>query len=192
MTLFLVFFLSFLVVGEVNNTTDKIQEKKETEQVVPNKVSEKQSTDLKAKTKKPELIKEEIKTEIKELKPEPIKEEIKPEIKELKPEPIKEEIKPELAKEEVKEIDGSVETETSWLKLILYILSPILIILIGKNLYSRLKNNSTSNNVNDYMRKEFKDEVQPDTAEQEPTTDEAQPDTAEQEPTEEDENNNKQ
>ena len=176
MSLFLVFFLSFLIVGEVNNTTDKIQEKKETEQVVPNKVSKKQSTDLKAKTKKPELIKEEI----------------KPKIKELKPEPIKEEIKPELAKEEVKEIDGSVESETSWLKLILYILSPILIILIGKNLYSRLKNNSTSNNVNDYMRKEFKDEVQPDTAEQEPTTDEVQPDTAEQEPTEEDENNNKQ
>ena len=176
MTLFFVFFLSFLVVGEINNTTDKTQEKKETEQVVPNKVSEKKSTDLKAKTKKPE----------------PIKEEIKPEIKELKPEQIKEEIKPELAKEEVKEIDGSADSETSWLKLILYILSPILIILIGKNLYSRLKNNSTSSNVNDYMRKEFKDEVQPETAEPEPTTDEVQPETAEPEPTEEDENNNKQ
>ena len=41
------------------------------------------------------------------------------------------------------------------------------------------------------MRREFKEEVQPDNTEQQPAQEEVQPDNTEQQPNEEDENNNK-
>ena len=121
---------------------------------------------------------------------EPIKQEPVQEVLEQTPkaqEPIKEEIKSKT----IKEIDNPNESGTSWLVLALYILGPILIIVLGKNLYTRIKNNSLSTKRNDYMRQEFKEKTQSDTTEQQPVQEETQSDTTEQQTVEKDENNNK-
>ena len=142
MALLVALFFSYLIVENVNNQ-NIINTEKEKIEIISNKTAKNKETTLevKSETNKPELIK-------KEAKPEPVKEEIKPEpIKEeIKPEPIKEEIKPELVNEEAKtdsikeKVKEVVEPTTSWLKLALYILGPLLIIVIGKFFYSRLRN----------------------------------------------------
>ena len=199
MAFFFLFVFGALVVENTTNMSASTSVEVEKVQVETNKVVEKKSPliEVKSEQKKLEPIKKELKPEPK--KQEPIKEEVKltPKVQE----PIKEEvktlekkadpIKEEIKSETVKEIDSPDETGTSWLKLVLYIMGPILIIVLGKNLYSRIKNNSLSNKQNDYMRKEFKEKIQPETTEQQPTEEEAQPETTEQQPTEEDESNNK-
>ena len=199
------------IISEIKPKTDKLEQieksidpepkkqeltKEEIKPLTEKKVVVEDQVISTAKTQ--ELIEEEkIKTIIKESKL--IKEEIKSET-------TKEEINSETTKEEInsetiKEAESTDEPGTSWLMLVLYILGPILIIILGKNLYSRLKNNSSSNKTNDYMRKEFKEEVQPDTSEtaqeevqpdtSETAQEEVQPDTADQQPLEEDDNKNK-
>ena len=195
MGIFFALILGIIAFSGINENSQKNQEKILTTETEINK--NKSSTT----TSKPETIKEEIKPEPKE--PETIKEETKPEPNET--EPVKEVLKPELIIEETKEIDDSQQQGTSWLRLALYILGPILILVIGKYLYSRLRGDSTSSSSNNFMRKEFKeeaqtdnteqqpaqDEAQTDNTEQQPTQDEAQTDNTEQQQTEEDENNNK-
>ena len=73
----------------------------------------------------------------------------------------------------------------------LYILGTILTFLLGKNLYSRFQKNSPSDGENNFQRKEFKQEVQTDSTEQQPDNEEVQTDKTEQQPDNEDENNNK-
>jgi len=196
------------IISEIKPKTDKLEQieksidpepkkqeltKEEIKPLTEKKVVVEDQVISTAKTQ--ELIEEEkIKTIIKESKL--IKEEIKSETtkEEINSETTKEEINSETTKEEInsetiKEAESTDEPGTSWLMLVLYILGPILIIILGKNLYSRLKNNSSSNKTNDYMRKEFKEEVQPDTSET--AQEEVQPDTADQQPLEEDDNKNK-
>jgi ATP-dependent Zn protease len=174
MGLIFVLFFSIVVAVSVDDSSKNNQKEKIT-QVSLSKTTDKKSSVLEVpvKPEKPEPVKEEV-------KPEPVKEEVKPE-------PVKEEVKPEPVKEEVK----SNESEIGWFKIVLYILGPILIIIAGKNIYSRLRNNSTSSSPTNYFRKEFREEAQPDTTEQKPAEEEAQPDTTEQKPAEEDENSNK-
>ena len=202
MTLIFAFIFGAFIVGNLDNT-NTIQEKKETAQVNIEKNAKKKSAilEVKPEPKTPEPIKEEIKPEPKTL--EPIKEEIKPEPK--TPEPIKEEIKPEPKtpepkQEEVQEIDNLDEQGTSWLKLALYILGPLLAIVIGKNLYNKIKNNSSPSSASNYMRREFKEEENPaqeevqsdTTTEENPAQEEVQSDTTtDQETTEEEDNNSK-
>ena len=206
MSLIFAFIFGAFIVGNIDKT-NTTQEKKETAQVNSEKNAKNKSVIFEAKPepKTPEPIKEEIKPEPKTL--EPIKEEIKPEpIKEeAKPEPIKEEIKPEPKttepkEEAVQEIDNLNEQGTSWLKLALYILGPLLAIVIGKNLYNRIKNNSSPSSASNYMRKEFKEEENPaqeevhsdTTTEENPAQEEVHSDTTtEQETTEEEDNNSK-
>ena len=111
---------------------------------------------------------------------------------EVKLEPIKEEVKPEPVNEEVKKLNTLEEEETNWLKLVLYAVGIILAIVTGKYFFSRQRNNSSSvDSTANYMRTEFKEEVQSDTTEQEPTQDQVKPETTEQEISKEEENNNK-
>ena len=121
-------------------------------------------------------------------KKKPVISEIKPNLKELKP--VKEEVKPEPVKEEVKNVENS-EQGLGWLKIFLYILSPILIIIAIKNIYTRLRSNSNPNSSANYMRREFKEETPSDTAEQQPAEEQTPSDTAEQQPAEEEDENNK-
>ena len=66
----------------------------------------------------------ETKPTIKKIKPEPVKEEIKPE-------PVKEEIKPEPVKEKSKELNDLKDSETNYLRLVLYIIAGILVVITG-------------------------------------------------------------
>ena len=174
MTLIFAFIFGAFIVGNLDNT-NTIQEKKETAQVNIEKNAKKKSAILE--------VKPEPKT------PEPIKEEIKPEPK-----------TPEPKQEEVQEIDNLDEQGTSWLKLALYILGPLLAIVIGKNLYNKIKNNSSPSSASNYMRREFKEEENPaqeevqsdTTTEENPAQEEVQSDTTtDQETTEEEDNNSK-
>jgi C4-dicarboxylate-specific signal transduction histidine kinase len=187
----------FIVVENISSKTEITTEEKKT-QVALKKDLEKKTNVLETnpKPKKPVPIKE-VKPEpkklepIKEVKPEPNKlepiKEVKPEPKKL--EPIKEvklePKKPELIVEAVNEIQKENNQGTGWLDKVLYIFIALLIIGGGKFLYSRFRNNSSSNTVSDYMRKEFKEEVQSETTEQEPAEEELQSETTEQEPAEE-------
>ena len=196
MALLVALFFSYLIVENVNNQ-NIINTEKEKIEIISNKTAKNKETTLevKSETNKPELIKKEAKPEPvkEEIKPEPVKEEIKPEPvkEEIKPEPVKEEIKPELVNEEAKtdsikeKVKEVVEPTTSWLKLALYILGPLLIIVIGKFFYSRLRNKFSSSGTNDYMRREFKEETQSDSTEQQPAQEETQSDSTEQQPAQE-------
>ena len=224
MALFIALIFGLILVGSTNNPPESTQVQKEKIEILTNKVAEEKPiiSEIKPKTDKLEQIEKSIDPEPK--KQELTKEEIKP-LTEKKvvvedqvistaktQELIEEEkiktiikesklIKEEINSETIKEAESTDEPGTSWLMLVLYILGPILIIILGKNLYSRLKNNSSSNKTNDYMRKEFKEEVQPDTSEtaqeevqpdtSETAQEEVQPDTADQQPLEEDDNKNK-
>ena len=183
MTLIFAFIFGAFIVGNIDKT-NTTQEKKETAQVNSEKNVKNKSAIFEAKPepKTPEPIKEEA-------KPEPIKEEIKPEPKTTEPK-----------EEAVQEIDNLNEQGTSWLKLALYILGPLLAIVIGKNLYNRIKNNSSPSSASNYMRKEFKEEENPaqeevhsdTTTEENPAQEEVHSDTTtEQETTEEEDNNSK-
>ena len=126
--------------------------------------------------------------------PEPIKVEVQPDLKE--PEPIKVEVQPDLKepsliKEEVKEIESSNKQNKSWLKLVLFILGPILAIIIGKHLYSKIRNNNTTKSTSEYMRREFKEDIQTDTTEQQPAQEDIQTDTTEQQPAQEEDEDTK-
>ena len=151
----IVILFSLFVAANLNNNSTNVEQKDELNQSIASK---------------PTVAKEEVKLE-------PIKEEVKLE-------PIKEEVKPEPVNEEVKKLNTLEEEETNWLKLVLYAVGIILAIVTGKYFFSRQRNNSSSvDSTANYMRTEFKEEVQSDTTEQEPTQDQVKPETTEQEPT---------
>ena len=213
MTFFLILFLSIIAADNVNIESTKILVEKEKIQNQVNSVDLKKPIILEPKTEpqKTESIKEVVKS--KPLKQEPVQETVNSEPLKQEPvqetvnsEPIKQQpvqevleqtpkaqepIKKEIKSKTIKEIDNPNESGTSWLVLALYILGPILIIVLGKNLYTRIKNNSLSTKRNDYMRQEFKEKTQSDTTEQQPAQEETQSDTTEQQTVEKDENNNK-
>ena len=215
MGLIFAIILGLLVAESVGDNTSNKQTK-ETTQESANTVVVKKPIILEVKSDpKPEPAKEEIKSKSikEEIKSEPIKEEITPEqIKEeitpesIKKEQTKENLKPELIKKEAEETKKSVKQGTSWLKLILYILGPILLIISGKYFYNKLRNNPPTSSTSDYMRREFKEEeiqsetteqkpaeeeVQSEITEQQPAEEEIQSETTEQQPVEDDENNKK-
>ena len=198
MALILALFFSLIVAADINKTTEKAQIEKVEIQVSAKKPTVKEIIE----TIKPKPIKEEVKP----IQSEPIKEKVKPvqsepikeKVKSIKPEPIKEVAKidskePELIKEEVKEASNLNEDKTDWLKLAFYALGFILFIFSGKYIYSRFQKNSSTSSSSSYMRREFKEEVEKDTTDQEPTEEETrQSDTTDQEPAVEDEDSNKQ
>ena len=201
MGLFLAIILGYFVVGNIKNNSDNITKEVKKTQVESSIIVEKKSSVIKVEPefqklesieevvnpelKKPDLIEEKNKPSIPE--PEPIKDEPKPLLKE--PEPINDEIKPNPNREKAEAIVSSDKQGISWLKLFLYILGPILILIIGRNFYTRLKVNSSQNRSSNDMKNEFKKEAQTDTSESQSTQEEAQTDTSESQSTQEDDNN---
>ena len=191
MGFFFAIFLGLLAYGNITNKPGVTKVEKniqvndaKTKDVSPNiAVSKPEPTKL-------EPI-EEAKSEPTKL--EPIQEEAKSESSKL--EPIQEKSKSELTNDDTKVVDIKDETGTSWLRLILYILGPILFVAIGKYFYTRLRNETPSNNSSKFLRSEFKEEVQTDnTEQQQPAQEEVQTDNTEQQQPaqEEDEDNKKQ
>ena len=205
MGIFIALILGIIAFGNIADKpkNTKVEEKKI--QINDTKPKEVEPSTIKStnKIKKKDPIKEEIKPE--PAKQEPIKEEVKPEP--AKQEPIKEEVKPELNQEDIEEKDSANGTGTSWLRLALYILGPVLVVVLIKYFYSKLKNSPSTRSPNNYFRSKFKEEVQTDNTEQQPAQEEVQTDNTEQQPAqeegqtdnteqqpaqEEDEDNNKQ
>ena len=210
MGLFLALFIGFLVAGNISDKSNKIQEDKKIQTNVI-KTTKNKSTIAKVKTQseKSKSIVETTKADpkkiepnIEEVKVEPKK--IESTIKEViteskkiestieeviteskKIEPIVKEEKTELIKQEANDVNNLDDPGTSWFRLLLYILSPILVIVLGKYLYNKMRKITSSSHKADYMRTEFKTEAQPDTTEQQSTQEEAQPDTTEQQSTQE-------
>ena len=172
--------------NELKSKTKKLESFKEEVKPVPKKI-ESIKQESKAASKKIETIKQETKPASKKI--ETIKQETKPVLKEI--EPTKQEVKRELSKEEVKNKDNLNQSLTSWLKLILYILGPILAVIIGKYFYNRLKNNTPQTGSSDYMRREFKEKTPSDNTEQQLAQEETPSDNTEQQLAQEDEDNNK-
>ncbi|MDC0449933.1 hypothetical protein OAL70_03575 [Pelagibacteraceae bacterium] len=194
---------------------------KKQETVVETTVS-KPEKEIKPIPKKPDPIKEEVKAEIKQ--PEPVKEEVKAEIKQ--PEPVKEEVKaeikqPEPAQEAVKEEPTAEqeqttteeikieETESNYLKIILYIVGAIAAIFGGFYFFSNKggAGSQTASSTVDTARRDIEESYQSESQEQQPAKEETPQETQEQQPakeetpqetqeqqqtTEDDENNNKQ
>ena len=185
-----------IVAGSLNEVPN--QNKDTTTQVKVNKDAENKPVilEVEANPKIIEPIKEVVKSEpIKEeVKSDPIKEVVKSEVK-----------KTDLIKEEINDIENLDEKRTGWLKLVLYILGPIFTIIFGKYFYNKLRKNSQPSRSTDYLRRDFKEDTQsdtteqqsvqedtqPDTTEQQSVQEDTQPDTTEQQETEEDENNKK-
>jgi hypothetical protein len=221
-------FLGIVILNEAGDNF-KTTNKKTTKEVVVTTQTKVSSTTVVAKptlTPKPEPVKEVIKAEIKQ--PDPIKEVIKAEIKQ--PDPIKEVIKaeikqPDLVIETVKEkskvelkdpIAEEVkvgESESNYLKIILYIIASIASIFGGFYYFSNRGNNQTSRSTVDIARKDIEEsyqsapqeenqtesqeqqpaqeEIQTDSQEQQPAQEETQTESQEQGAIDEDENNNK-
>ena len=178
MGIFFAIFLGLIAYGNITNKPGVTQVEKKI-----------QVNDAKTKDVSPNIAVS--KPELKKL--EPIQEEVKSEPTKL--EPIQEKLKSELTNDDTKAVDSKDETGTSWLRLILYILGPILFVAIGKYFYTRLRNETPSNNSSKFLRSEFKEEVQTDnTEQQQPAQEEVQTDNTEQQQPaqEEDEDNKKQ
>ena len=146
---------------EVKSEPTKLEPIQEEAKSEPSKLESIQE-EVKSEPTKLEAIQEEVKSEPTKL--EAIQEEAKSEPSKL--EPIQEKSKSELTNDDTKVVDSKDETGTSWLRLILYILGPILLVAIGKYFYTRLRNETPSNNSNKFLRSEFKEEVQTDNTEQ--------------------------
>ena len=95
-----------------------------------------------------------------------------------KPEPVQKEFKLEPVQEEVKPTN-SIE-KTSWLKIIFYILGSVFILGTGTYYYGRKRNRLSPKNPTDFMRSEFKEEVEPESTEQQSSQDEVEPESTEQ------------
>ena len=150
MSFLIAFFIGLLVVGNVNETSNN-----------KNNSSKKEIVQVQAK---PEPVQKEVKLE-------PVQEEVKPE-------PVQEEVKPEPVQEEVKPTN-SIE-KTSWLKIVFYILGSVFILGTGTYYYGRKRNRLSPKNPTDFMRSEFKEEVEPESTEQQSSQDEVEPESTEQ------------
>ena len=182
MGLFLALLIGFLVVENISDESNTIQEKEKIQTNATKTTKNKSTiTEVKTQSKKSKSIVETKKTEPKKIEPkkiEPIIEEVKVKPKKTEPiieevkvkpkkiEPIVEEEKTELIKQEANDINNLDDPGTSWFRLLLYILSPIFVIVLGKYLYNKMRKNTSSSHKADYMRTEFKTETQPDTTEQ--------------------------
>ena len=135
--------------------------------------------------KQPEQVKEEIKIEPKEL--ETIKEVVKSEIKQIEPvkKIIKEEPKEELIKSVTEEVTVD-ESESSYLKIILYIIAAIATIFGGFYFFTTRGSNQVSDNKVDIARKDIEETYQPESQEQQPAQEDTQPESQEQQPAQED------
>ena len=202
MSIFFVLFLSLVVTnGSILNVPKDLQVFKKKTEVVVNKTPETKPT---VQVIKPEPVKEEIKPElVKEvIKPELVKEEIKPELvkEEIKPEPVKEEIKPEPVKSVTQEPDTQKDSETSYFRLILYIIGGILVAFTGLYFFSSRRSSQSAISKVDADRKDIEENITPETQEEQPVEEPPQPETQEEPPqpetqeepsVDEDGNNNK-
>ena len=207
-------FLGIVILNEAGDNF-KTTNKKTTKEVVVTTQTKVSSTTVVAKptlTPKPEPVKEVIKAEIKQ--PDPIKEVIKAEIKQpdLVIETVKEKSKVEL-KDPIAEEVKVGESESNYLKIILYIIASIASIFGGFYYFSNRGNNQTSRSTVDIARKDIEEsyqsapqeenqtesqeqqpaqeEIQTDSQEQQPAQEETQTESQEQGAIDEDENNNK-
>ena len=171
-----------LILGFVvfENTSDKSQDVKVVKKI------DQVSTAIEAKNKaivaKTDPNSKDLESPEKSVKPDLVKEEVKPD-------PVKEEVKPDPVQEKI--TNAVSVKETNWFKIGLYILGLILSIITGSYFYKKLRNNSSSSNSTDFMRKEFKEEAEVGTSQQQPVEEETQTDTSQQQPVEEDDNNKK-
>ena len=171
MVFFIAIILGMFVAGNINDNQSKtIQKLKKTTQIsTKNILKNKPATlEIERKPKKLEPTVEEVK--VADKKSEPIVEEVKAVDK--KPEPTSEEVNVGPTKQDIKEVDNSDESSVNWLRLVLYMLGSILVIATGKYLYTRIKNKLSVTSKSNFIRTEFKTEVQPETTEQETTQEE--------------------
>ena len=187
-------FLGIVILNEAGDNF-KTTNKKTTKEVVVTTQTKVSSTTVVAKptlTPKPEPVKEVIKAEIKQ--PDPIKEVIKAEIKQpdLVIETVKEKSKVEL-KDPIAEEVKVGESESNYLKIILYIIASIASIFGGFYYFSNRGNNQTSRSTVDIARKDIEEsyqsapqeENQTESQEQQPAQEEIQTDSQEQQPAQE-------
>jgi len=184
MSIFFVLFLSLVVTnGNIFDAPKDLQVSKKKTEVVVNKTPETKPT---VQVIKPEPVKEEIKPElVKEvIKPELVKEEIKPELvkEEIKPEPVKEEIKPEPVKSVTQEPDTQKDSETSYFRLILYIIGGILVAFTGLYFFSSRRSSQSAISKVDADRKDIEENITPETQEEQPVEEPPQPETQEEPP----------
>ena len=175
MVIFFALVFSFIVVGNINESPNNNLEVKPQVKVSKSAENKTSISEIELNPKDTISIKKEI--------------EIKPTKEKVASELIKEEVKPELIKEEVNETKNLDEQGLGWLKLFFYIMGPIFLIILGKYFYNKIRKTPQSSNTTDFLRKNFKEEVQPDNTEQQTPLEEVQPDNTEQADTEEDENN---
>jgi len=184
MSIFFVLFLSLVVTnGSLLDVPKDLQVFKKKTEVVVNKTPETKPT---VQVIKPEPVKEEIKPElVKEvIKPELVKEEIKPELvkEEIKPKPVKEEIKPEPVKSVTQEPDTQKDSETSYFRLILYIIGGILVAFTGLYFFSSRRSSQSAISKVDADRKDIEENITPETQEEQPVEEPPQPETQEEPP----------
>ena len=189
MSIFFVLFLSLVVTnGSLLDVPKDLQVFKKKTEVVVNKTPETKPT---VQVIKPEPVKEEIKPElVKEvIKPELVKEEIKPELvkEEIKPKPVKEEIKPEPVKSVTQEPDTQKDSETSYFRLILYIIGGILVAFTGLYFFSSRRSSQSAISKVDADRKDIEENITPETQEEQPVEEQPveeppQPETQEEPP----------
>ena len=203
MSIFFVLFLSLVVTnGSLLDVPKDLQVFKKKTEVVVNKTPETKPT---VQVIKPEPVKEEI-------KPELVKEVIKPELvkEEIKPKPVKEEIKPEPVKSVTQEPDTQKDSETSYFRLILYIIGGILVAFTGLYFFSSRRSSQSAISKVDADRKDIEENITPETQEEQPVEEQPveeqpveeppqpetqeeppQPETQEEPSVDEDGNNNK-
>ena len=198
MSIFFVLFLSLVVTnGSLLDVPKDLQVFKKKTEVVVNKTPETKPTVQVIKPEpvkeeiKPELVKEVIKPELvkEEIKPELVKEEIKPELvkEEIKPKPVKEEIKPEPVKSVTQEPDTQKDSETSYFRLILYIIGGILVAFTGLYFFSSRRSSQSAISKVDADRKDIEENITPETQEEQPVEEQPveeppQPETQEEPP----------
>ena len=158
--------------------------------ILESKKAEPLKEEAMAESKKVELLKEEVKVKIN--KSEIAEEETKPQKLDTasinensKPDLKNQQVKLEPTQEKIKEIDDVEQPGTSWLKLILYILGPILIVVTGKYFFTRQHNKTTLKTTPNLFRENLKKEIQTDTTEDQPVQEEVQTEATEDQPAQE-------
>ena len=121
--------------------------------------------------------------------------ETKPTVQVIKPEPVKEEIKPEPVKSVTQEPDTQKGSETSYFRLILYIIGGILVAFTGLYFFSSRRSSQSAISKVDADRKDIEENITPETQEEpsqlETQEEPSQPETQEEPSADEDGNNNK-
>ena len=113
--------------------------------------------------------------------------ETKPTVQVIKPEPVKEEIKPEPVKSVTQEPDTQKDSETSYFRLILYIIGGILVAFTGLYFFSSRRSSQSAISKVDADRKDIEENITPETQEEQPVEEQPveeppQPETQEEPP----------